>query len=155
MNRLKEGIVEVNGVVLSPETTLADMENIGIDKAVQRFHGNQFLEVIFNQPIEDDGVTFQVSVKASQANDSKVILLDPKLNVPISNIVDESRAKQEICEEWLKRNMDVEPTRDTDDGIVYSFPWGHITSTAAEHINFGHIDGCILLTYDDLPMRAL
>ena len=31
MNRLKEGIVEVNGVVLGPETTLADMENIGID----------------------------------------------------------------------------------------------------------------------------
>ena len=149
MNRLKEGIVEVNGVVLSPETTLADMENIGIDKAVQRFHGNQFLEVIFNQPIEDDGVTFQVSVKVSQANDSKVILLDPKLNVPIRDIVDESRAKQEICEEWLKRNIDVEPTRDTDDGIFYDFPWGHLYSSAAQHINFGNLEGCIIITYGE------
>ena len=155
MNRLKEGIVEVNGVILSAETTLKNMENVGIDQGVQRFHGNQFLEVLFNEPVEEDGVQFQVSIRISQADDWKVVLLDPKMHTTFRNIVDESRAKQEVCEEWLKRNMGVEPTRDTDDGIVYSFPWGHVTSTAAEHINFGHIDGCILLTYDDLPMRAL
>ena len=66
MNRLKEGIVEVDGVVLSPETTLADVENIGIDKGVQRFHGNQFLEVLFNEPVESDGVTFQVSIRIAR-----------------------------------------------------------------------------------------
>lgn len=152
MNRLKEGIVEVDGIILSAETTHSDMENIGIDKAVQRFHGNQGLELLFNTPIENDGVTFQVSIRISPINDQKVILLDPKLNSNFRNIIDESRAKQEICEEWLKRNMDIPPTRDTDDGIIYSFPWGHILSAAAEHINFGHISGCIQLVYGDYPI---
>ena len=64
MDRLKEGIIEVDGVALTPQTSLQDLENIGIDKAVQRFHGNSFLELIFNHPIESDGVTFRVSVRA-------------------------------------------------------------------------------------------
>lgn len=153
MNRLKEGIVEVDGVVLSPDTTLTDVENIGIDKGVQRFHGNQFLEVLFNEPVESDGVTFQVSIRIAQVDDhKKVVLLDPKMNRPFRDIMDESRAKQEICEEWLKRNMDVPPTRDTDDGIIYSFPWGHILSSAAEHINFGNMEGCIKLVYGEFPI---
>ena len=149
MDRLKEGIVEVDGIVLGPETTLEDLQNIGIDKAVQRFHGNKYLEVIFNNPIESDGVTFQVTVRASQHDDSKVIILDPKNNVPLRNIVDESRADQEISEQWLKRNMDIPPTRDTDDGIFYDFTWGHLFSSAAEHINFGHMQGGILLLFGD------
>ena len=152
MDRLKEGIVEVDGLVLSADTTLEDLQNIGIDKAVQRFHGNQYLELLFHKPVESDGVSFNVIVKASQKDDSKIILLDPKLNVPLRNIVDESREKQEICEEWLKRNMDVPPTRDTDDGIFYDFDWGHIYSAAAEHINFGHMEGCIQMIYGELPL---
>ena len=151
MNRLKEGIVEVGGVVLNAETTLKDMENVGIDQGVQRFHGNQFLEVLFNEPVEEDGVQFQVSIRVSQADEWKVVLLDPKMHSTFRDIVDESRAKQEVCEEWLKRNIDVPPTRDTDDGIIYDLPWGHILSTAAEHINFGHVEGCIQIVYGKLP----
>lgn len=152
MNRLKEGIVEVGGVVLNAETTLKDMENVGIDQGVQRFHGNQFLEVLFNEPVEEDGVQFQVAIKISQADEWKVVLLDPKMHSTFRDIVDESRAKQEVCEEWLKRNIDVPPTRDTDDGIIYDFPWGHILSAAAEHINFGHVEGCIQIVYGKLPV---
>jgi len=151
MNRLKEGIVEVGGVVLNAETTLKDMESVGIDQGVQRFHGNQFLEVLFNEPVEEDGVQFQVAIKISQADEWKVVLLDPKMHSTFRDIVDESRAKQEVCEEWLKRNIDVPPTRDTDDGIIYDFPWGHILSAAAEHINFGHVEGCIQIVYGKLP----
>ena len=150
MNKLKDGIVEVSGLVLDKDTTITDLQNIGIDKAVQRFHGNLYLEVLFNEPVESDGVTFNVIVRAASKDNSKVIMLDPKLNVPLRNIVDESREKQEICEQWLKRNMDVPPTRDTDDGIFYDFDWGHIYSAAAEHINFGHIRGCIQMIYGDL-----
>ncbi len=152
MNRLKEGIVEVGGVVLNAETTLKDMESVGIDQGVQRFHGNQFLEVLFNEPVEEDGVQFQVAIKISQADEWKVVLLDPKMHSTFRDIVDESRAKQEVCEEWLKRNIDVPPTRDTDDGIIYDFPWGHILSAAAEHINFGHVEGCIQIVYGKLPV---
>ena len=151
MDRLKEGIVEVDGVVLTPETTLKDLEDIGIDKAVQRFHGNAFLELIFNHPIENDGVTFKVSVRALKNGEQIIVLLDPQFNMPIQDAISESRAKQEVCEEWLKRNIDVPPTRDTDDGIIYDFPWGHILSTAAEHINFGHVEGCIQIVYGKLP----
>lgn len=150
MNRLKEGIVEINGVVLSPETTHADMENVGINEGTQRFHGTNYLEVIFNEPFEEDGVSFQVSIRISQ-EDRKLVLLDPKLNTHFRDVVDESRVKQEICENWLKRNMDIPPSRDTDDGIIYDFPWGHILSTAADHVNFGHIDGCIRIVYS--PMQ--
>ena len=45
--------------------------------------------------------------------------------------------------------MDVPPTRDTDDGIIYSFPWGHILSSAAEHINFGKVEGGIVIVYGE------
>ena len=152
MDRLKEGIVEVDGIVLDANTKLEDLQNIGIEKATQRFHGNIFLELLFNKPIESDGVTFEVSVRASQHDDSKVILIDPKLNKPFRNAVDESRAKQEICEEWLKRNIDVPPTRDTDDGIFYEFDWGNLYSASVEHINFGHLEGCIQLIYGNVPM---
>lgn len=149
MNRLKDGIVEVDGIVLDANTTLEDLQNIGIEKATQRFHGNQFLELLFNKPIESDGVTFNVSVRASQIDGGKVIKIDPKMNAQFKNPIDESHAKQEICEEWLKRNIDVPPTRDTDDGIVYEFDWGVLVSSAVEHINFGHLDGCIYLIYGE------
>ncbi len=147
MDKLKNGIIEVDGIVLGKDTTLEDLQNIGIDKATQRFHGNQYLELLFNKPIESDGVTFNISVRVSQKDDSKVILIDPRLNNTFKNLVDESRAKQEVCEEWLKRNMDVPPTRDTNGGIVYEFDWGDLYSASVEHINFGHMEGCIQLVY--------
>ena len=150
MEQIKKGIIEVNGITLDENTTLKDLEKIDIDKAVMRFHPHGYYELIFNRPIEKDGVAFQVSVKIAKNDGSKIILLDPKLNMPIHDIIDESRAKQEICEEWLKRNMGVEPTRDTNDGIFYDFPWGHIYSSAAEHINFGRLDGCIRIDYGEV-----
>ena len=149
MERIKEGIIDVDGIVLNGDTGIADLEKIDIDKAVQRRHPHGYLEVIFNRPISNDGVDFQVSMRISYKEDQKIILLDPKLKKPAQDAIDISREKQEICEEWLKRNMDIEPTRDTDDGIFYDLPWGHIYSSAASHINFGHLQGCIHLYYGD------
>ena len=150
MEQIRNGIVEVDGITLSQETTLADLEKIEIDKAVQRFHPHGYYEVIFNHPLEIDGVSFQVSIKVMKQDESKIILLDPILKMPIHDVIDESRAKQEICEEWLKRNMDIEPTRDTDDGIFYDLPWGHIYCSAAEHINFGKLEGSIRIDYGEV-----
>ena len=149
MERIKEGIIEVDGVVLSAETTMEELEKIDIDKAVQRFHPRGFLEVIFNHPISSDGVDFQVSMRIMKKNSRKMIMLDPRLKKSVHGAIDVSIEKQEICEQWLKRNMGVEPTRDTDDGIFYDFPWGHIYSSAAEHINFGHLQGCIIIYFGD------
>ena len=149
MERIREGIIEVDGIVLSADTTLEELEKVDINKAVQRFHPQGYLEVIFNHPIPSDGVDFQVTMRMIKKGSRKVILLDPKLKKSVHGIVDVSIEKQEICEEWLKRNMGVEPTRDTDDGIFYDFPWGHIYCSAAEHINFGHVKGCIFLSFDD------
>lgn len=149
MEKLKQGIVEVDGITLSEKTTIEDLESIAIDKAVQRLHPHGYLEVIFNHPIVKDEVEFQVSVRALTKDGSKIILLDPKLKRPVRGVMDESREKQEICEEWLKRNMGVEPDRDTDDGIFYDFPWGHIYSAAAEHVNFGSLQGCIRVDYGE------
>ncbi|MBQ9059569.1 MAG: hypothetical protein IJ128_00315 [Firmicutes bacterium] len=149
MERIKEGIIEVDGIVLSADTTIEDLEKIDIDKAVQRNHPHGYLEVIFNHPVENDGVQFQVSMQVKTKEEGKVILLDPKLKKPAKGAIDVSREKQEICEEWLKRNMGIEPSRDTDDGIFYDFPWGHIYSSAASHINFGHLQGCIHMYFGD------
>ena len=151
MDRLKEGIIEVDGVALTPQTSLQDLENIGIDKAVQRFHGNSFLELIFNHPIESDGVTFRVSVRALKNGEQIIVLLDPQFNKPALDAISESREKQEVCEQWLKRNMGVPPTIDTDSGINYDFEWGHIFSAASDHIHFGHTEGCIHVWYGDYP----
>ena len=147
---LAKGIVDVDGITVCSETTLQDIENIGLDKGVQRFHHGDFLEVIFNQPIECDGVAFAVSVLINPKDGMKIVRLDPKLNAPARSIVDGSRMKQEVCEEWLKRNLNVPPTRDTPDGIVYEFDWGSIYSAAAEHIHFGHVNGCIHMVYGEL-----
>ena len=148
MDRIKEGIVEVDGIILSGETTIEDLEKIDIDKAVFRIHQQGYLESIFNHPITNDGVDFQVSMRITRKG-HKVILLDPKLKKPLRDVIDASREKQEICEEWLKRNMDIPPTRDTEDGIFYDFPWGHLYCSAAQHIHFGHLEGCILLSFGD------
>ena len=148
MERIKEGIVEIDGIELTPETTLSDLESIDIDKAIQHHHSSS-LEVIFNRPLENDGVNFRVSVRMANKDNKKIILLDPIFNMPVHGPINESRQKQEVCEEWLKRNMDIEPDRDTDDGIFYDFPWGHIYSAAAEHIHFGHLSGCIQMIYGE------
>jgi hypothetical protein len=149
MDRIKEGIIVVDGIELNADTTIQDLEKIDIDKAVQRDHAHGYLEVIFNHPIVSDGVEFVVSMRTAKKGDHKVIVLSPKLKMPMRNAIDNSREKQEIAEEWLKRNMGVEPTRDTDDGIFYDFPWGHVYSSAAEHITFGHLEGGILIIYDE------
>ena len=149
MERIKEGIVEVDGIVLDKDTSYKDLETMDIDKAVVRDHPHGYLEAIFNHPVTSDGIDFQVSVRIRRVGGAKVILLDPKIKKPVHGKLDVSREKQEICEEWLKRNMGIEPTRDTDDGINYDFEWGSIYSTAAGHINFGHLDGCIHLAFGD------
>ena len=149
MERIKEGIIEIEGIKLCADTTVEDLEKIDIDKAVFRSHPRGYVESIFNRPLVNDGVEFEVSMKINVKGDHKVILLDPKVKKEMTNVIDESREKQEICEEWLKRNMDIPPTRDTDDGIFYDFPWGHVYSAAAEHINFGHLEGCIQITFGD------
>lgn len=150
MDRIKDGFIEVDGFVIGPDTTAEELVDLSIDKATQRFHPHGYLEVFFKKPIVSDDVEFQVSVRITRNGENKVILLDPKLKMPIRNILDENRMKQEICEEWLKRNMDVEPTRDTDEGIFYDFPWGHIYSSAPTHINFGNLEGCILMFYGEV-----
>lgn len=149
MDRIKEGIIVVDGIELSADTTMEELVDINIDKAVQRFHPHGYLEVIFNHPIISDGVEFQVSMRLMKKGTQKVIMLDPKLKKKLHSVLDVSAEKQEICEQWLKRNMDIEPTRDTDDGIFYDFPWGHIYCSAAEHINFGHLEGCIFVRFGD------
>ena len=149
MDRIKDGYVEVGGYVIGPETTKQDLLDLSIDIAVQRFHAHGYVEVLFNKTIVSDEVEFEVSARVSNNEDKLFIFLDPKLKMPINNLLDESRMKQEICEEWLKRNLDVEPTRDTDEGIFYDFPWGHLYSSAATHVNFGNIEGCIIITYGE------
>lgn len=149
MDRLKEGIVVVDGIELGAHTTLADLEKIDLDVAVYRSHPHGYVEVIFNRPVSSDGVDFRVSMRILRDEKHKVILLDPILKKKVHGAIDESIQTQEICEEWLKRNMDVPPTRDTDEGIFYDFPWGHVYSSAAEHINFGHLEGGILLIFGE------
>lgn len=148
MDRIKEGIIEVDGILLGADTTVEDLEKLDVDKAVFRDHPHGYVEAIFNHPIESDGVSFEVSMRISKKG-KKVIVLDPKLKQEMDDVMDESREDHEICEEWLKRNMDVPASRDTEDGIFYDFPWGHISSSAAEHVHFGHLEGCILITYGD------
>jgi|GEM_PF-5891827 len=148
MENIKNGIIEVDGATLNEKTSFEDLEKIEIDKAVQRFHPHGYLEVIFNHPITKDEVEFQVSIKMKK-DGTKVILLDPVMKMPIRDALDESRAKQEICEEWLKRNMEVEPTRDTDDGIFYDMSWGHIYCAAAEHLIHSDLEGGIHISYGD------
>ena len=149
MDRIKEGYVDIGGYVIGPETTAQELMDLSIDVAVQRLHAHGYVEVIFNKPIVSDGVEFQASARIANKDERILVLLDPKLKMQINDLLDESRMKQEICEEWLKRNIDVEPTRDTDDGIFYDFPWGHLYSSAAQHINFGNLEGCIIITYGD------
>ncbi len=149
MDRLKEGIVVADGIELGAHTTLADLEKIDLGVAVYRSHPHGYVEVIFNHPVSSDGVDFRVSMRIMRDEKHKVILLDPILKKKVHGAIDESIQAQEICEEWLKRNMDVPPTRDTDEGIFYDFPWGHVYSSAAEHINFGHLEGGILLIFGE------
>lgn len=149
MKRITEGIIDVNGFELTPNTTLEELENIDIDVGVLRTHPHGYLEVIFNRPVESDGVKFRVSVRLIKKNKSMIALLDPILSNPAHNIMEESRLKQEVCEEWMKRNIEIPPTRDTDDGIFYDFDWGRLYSAAAEHINFGNLEGCIKLAYGE------
>lgn len=147
MDRIKEGIITVDGIELNADTTIADLEKVEIDKGVQRDHPHGYFELIFNHPIVSDGVEFQVSIRILKKSGHKIILLNPKNSVGTRGFRDTSREDQQVSEQWLKRNLDVEPTRDTDEGIFYEFPWGYITSTAAEHINFGHLEGGIIITY--------
>ena len=119
------------------------------DQIAQRLHGNAYFEIIFNKRIESDGVTFTVSARASNNGEHVIVLLDPKVDQYFRNVREESHAKQEICEDWLKRNMGVPPTIDTPNGINYDFPWGHIFSTASDHIHFGHTEGFIHILYGD------
>lgn len=149
MDRLKEGIVTVDGVELNADTTIADLEKMNIDKGVLRDHPHGFFEMVFHHPIVSDGVEFQVSMRILKNKPGKMIVLSPKLKKHMHNVRDVSAEKQEISEEWLKRNMGIEPTRDTDEGIFYDFPWGHVYSSAAEHINFGHLEGGILVIYGE------
>lgn len=142
-----KGIIEIDGVTINAKTTLKDLEQIEIDKAVLRSHPHGYLDVIFNHPLVDDGVNFQVTARHIKKYDVIIIFLDPKLSTRYRNVIDESRAKQEVCEEWLKRNMAVPPTRDTADGIFYDFDWGHVYCSAAEHINYGHLEGGIQIIY--------
>ena len=152
MDRIKEGIIVVDGIELNNELTIADLEKIDLDKAVQRFHPHGYMEVIFNHPVTSDGVDFQVSMRITNNEKHKLILLDPRPKDQkwhSRDALEISREKQAICEDWLKKNMGIEPTRDTDDGIFYDFPWGHVHSAAAEHINFGHLEGCIIVSYGE------
>ena len=125
MDRIKEGYINVDGYVIGPETTTDELTDLGIDIAVVRVHAHGYLEVLFNKPIVSDGVEFQASVRILKEDDSKVVLLDPKLKSSMKDILDESHMKQEICEEWLKRNVDVEPTRDTDEPTTESSMTSH------------------------------
>lgn len=149
MDRIKEGIITVDGIELGPNTTLEDLEKIEMDKGVQRDHPQGFFELVFNHPIHSDGVDFRVSVRYKKKTGQMGILLDPENSPGINGGLKESREDQEISESWLKRNMGVEPTIDTDDGIFYDFPWGHVRSIAAGHVNFGYLKGGILIFYGD------
>lgn len=149
MERIKEGVIVIDGIELSAKTTMEDLEKIDMDLATQRDHPHGYLEVLFHHPITSDGVDFRVSMRITKNGKHKVILLDPQPKNKVHGVMNSAREDQEISEQWLKRNIDVPPTRDTDAGIFYDFPWGHIHSVATEHVNFGHLEGGILITYGD------
>lgn len=129
MTDLSNGIIDVGGFVITPNTTRTDFENLPADKVKIDIskRGNKYFTLL--TPVVSGGISMYIEphFKANGALDS--LTLNPKIPVgmPHKDQRDGVRNALACSKIWLKQLLGVIAPSDEDaDCLCYSFNWGHI-----------------------------
>lgn len=148
MSELKDGILNVNGFLLSKNTKPQDLEALSAaDVKIEKSRkGDVFVQ--FLKPIFGTGFMGYVSVDFYIRKTYPEISIMPKVIDSITSSEDRAKIALFSSKKWLKSVIGVEPTTEDGMSILYKFDWGHILADCWQDRDYGLMGGGIGIKYE-------
>ena len=150
MTELKNGIIDINGLIISKETKLADFQN---HPMVSKIHQTEkAAHINISEPICVNGINAYIKVRLPISKQLPyVIEITPKLPPELKTNDTEQLARNllQISKQWLKGMIDEPPTTEGTQSILYSYSWGIIDARLYMTRDYGLTGGIINIEYRD------
>lgn len=123
MTDLKNGIIEIDGFVITPKTTKDNFEKLPKEKVkiVVSKRGNKYFTLL--TPIIANGIPMYIEPDFAANGTLTGLTLKPTIpaSMPYTDYHDSARNALECCKIWLKSFIDIPPTADNKHCIYYKF----------------------------------
>lgn len=138
MTDLSKGIIELEGIKLSKNTSVDDFKNVNnpnVDIKVSK-HGHTYVK--FKTPIVAADIAMYVNVACYTDSNSPEFELRPSMPVSIVDRGCGERPKYclALSKKWLKGMINDEPNEDSE-SISYSYEWGSIVALVNKDRDYG------------------
>lgn len=140
MINLNTGEIEFNGVLITPNCTLADFEQYAGDKVEIIKFDELSGSIRFLQLIENNGVKAQIEIEIDGDDGSRIVEISPiRPQGGYEGMLEDSK-------KWLN-GVTIGEYSSTDEKISGTYEWGHIYAHHYMSRDYGLMGGTINIEY--------
>ena len=139
MINLNTGVIEIDGVVITPTSSLKDFEKYG-DKVDIHNRGNGRGVVRLVKMINSDGVNAGIKIYIDENDARRKVVINPLMG----NCSE--MGKLEASKQWL-RGMAIGEYIEDNDSLYASSDWGYMVAQYHDDRDYGTIGGEIIIKY--------
>lgn len=152
MTDLKNGIIDVDGFIITPKTTRSDFETLSQDKMKVEIskRGNKYYTLL--TPVIAGGISMYIDPNFNSDGTLRSLELNPVIpsDMPQKTQQDGVKNALECSKRWLKAVMDVTPTNDiADNCLSYSFSWGYVITAIYKDRDYGIRGGYTTIRFNE------
>lgn len=141
MTDLSKGIIEIEGVTLSKNTTINDLARIDNPNVVIERTPRGHIYAKFLNPITSGGVDMYVDVAFYIDEDVPEIKLFPSVNSDEDTSITVSEHRLQASKKWLKSMIYEVPVTDCKEGIGYIFDDCKVIAFIQKDPFYGYVGG--------------
>jgi hypothetical protein len=141
MTDLSKGIIEIEGVTLSKDTTISDLARIDNPNIVIKRTPRGHNYVKFLNPITSDDVDMYVEVLFYVDEKEPKITLFPSVNSDEDTSITVSEHRLQASRKWLRSMISEAPVTDCKEGIGYIFDDCKVMAFIQRDPFYGYVGG--------------
>lgn len=147
MTDLSKGIIEIEGVTLSKNTTISSFARIDSPNVIIKRTPRGNIHAKFLKPITSGGVDMYVEVFFSANRNGPKITLFPSVNSDEDTSITVSEHRLTASKKWLKSMISEAPVTDCEEGIGYLFDVCRISAFVRRDPHYGFVGGEINVVF--------
>ena len=137
---LKTGIVEIEGVVMGPDSKLEDFKKYDTNLVDVDVWEKGWGIITIKKWIRSNGIDASVKFRIDEGENSRQIIIEPTLiNQSGMNLIDASK-------KWLK-GMAFGSYKETDNSFIGEYNWGSLIAHYIPDRDYGIVGGEIKIDY--------
>ena len=137
---LETGIMDIEGVVMTPDSKLEDFKKYDTNLVGIDVWGKDWGIITIKKWIRSNGIDASVKFRIDEGENSRQIIIEPTLiNQSGMNLIDASK-------KWLK-GMAIGSYKETDNSFIGEYNWGSLIAHYIPDRDYGIVGGKIKIDY--------